>query len=103
MVPVPRRLSSSTSKPEVFSPPLRPKEMPGIERPHVLRRDLDVDDAIVEGDRADLRVAQVSSLAEDARRLLEQIGAVQITAVKQQLVFDRRNARLDVKAIAEAR
>jgi hypothetical protein len=29
-VPRPSRLSSSSEKPEVFSPPLRPKAMPGF-------------------------------------------------------------------------
>ena len=51
----------------------------------------------------DLRIAQVARVAQDARRLFEQLWPVQVAAVEQQLVFDRRLARRDVQAIAEAR
>ena len=44
----------------------------GVERPHVLRGDFDVDHTLMKRDRPDLRVAQVSCVAQDARRLLDQ-------------------------------
>jgi hypothetical protein len=75
----------------------------GIERPHVLGRDFDVDHAIVERNGTHRRVAQIGCLAQNAGRLLEQAGAIQVAAVKQQLEFDGRIARLGMQAIAEAR
>ena len=51
----------------------------------------------------DLRIAQVTRVAQDARRLFEQVRLVEITALEQQLIFDGPLARRDMQAIRKAR
>ena len=102
-VPVPRKLSSSSSKPDGVLAALAAEGNSGIESPDVLRRHFDVDDAVVKRHRPDLRIAQVACVAQDARRLFEQAGLVEVAALEQQLIFDGPLARGDVQAIREAR
>jgi hypothetical protein len=75
----------------------------GIEGPDVLRRHFEVDDAVVKRHRPDLRIAQVPCVAQDARRLFEQGGLVEVATLEQQLIFDGPLARRDMQAIREAR
>ena len=101
-VPVPRKFSSSSSKPRGVLAALASERNAGIERPDVLRRHFDVDDAVVKRHRPDLRIAQVARVAQDARRFFEQAGPVEVAALEEQLIFDGRLARGDVQPIARA-
>ena len=84
-VPVPRKLSSSSSMPAVFSPPLRLNEMPGfsvqtscvVTAMSTRRR----------GTRpAGSKHRKIAGRAQDARRLFEQALRVGIAALEQQLL-----------------
>ena len=75
----------------------------GVESPDVLRRDFQVDHAVVKCHGTDERIAQVARVAQDAGRLFDEPRPVQIAALEQQLVFDGRLARGDVQLVAESR
>ena len=102
-VPVPRKLSSSSFEARGVLAALAAEGNSRVESPHVLRRDFDVDDAVVERHGPDQRIAQVARVAQDARRLFEQAGAVQIAAVETAAGLRSSRRASYVQAIAEAR
>ena len=73
-----------------------------IEGPDVPRRHFEIDDTVVKRDGADHRLAQVPGVAQDASRLFDEAGLVELATLEQQLVFDGRLARGDVQPIGEA-
>src|SRR5204863_429842 len=81
---------------------LAAKRQPGVESPHVLRRHLEVHDAVVPRHRRDPGVAQVARAAQDARRFLDEARVVDIAGLEKELILDRALAGLDVKSIRNA-
>ena len=75
---------------------------PRVQGPDVGRDDLDVDDAVVPGDRRDPRVVQVARAAQQAFGLGQQARVVGFAAAEQQLGLDGGLARADVRLVGEA-
>ena len=69
------------------------------ERPAVSRQHLDVDDAVLVGDRADLHVVEIARAAQQALGLLDHRRRHPVSALEQERVLDDACARLDVQCV----